>query len=218
MHLIRQGCEPETVTVARDEDVRDLRARESLAGRFVVGTVARLIGWKGHGLILEAARQLVVAHPELLFLWAGAGDLGAELHQRIGQAGLSRNVRLLGWVDRGTMPAFYKCLDAYLHPAVGEPFGFAIAEAMMNGVPVAATSCGSTEILRHEQDGYILEPGLAQDVERSIAYLLADVERRRQFAHRARLLALEHLSAERSWQGHLSLYRAALRGRNEPGA
>jgi glycosyltransferase involved in cell wall biosynthesis len=98
----------------------------------------------------------------------------------------------------------------YLHPAIREPFGFAITEAMMNRVPVAATLCGSTEVLTHQHDGYLLEEGSVEDIETALRSYLADPDRRRLIGERGAARARELLSFEAMWQGHLALYQGAL--------
>ncbi len=210
VHVVRQGCRVEQVTRAFAERSERLRLEHGLAGRFVVGTVARFIDWKGHRLIVRAMADLVAQDADLLFVWAGVGELMPQLKAEVERAGLSRFVRFLGWVDREDMPSLYRCFDLYLHPAVGEPFGFAIAEAMMNGIPIAATRCGSTEELTHGRDGYILEEGSAEDVAKAIRFFRADTARRAALAGEGRRYATTQLSFERTWQGHVALYRGAV--------
>jgi glycosyltransferase involved in cell wall biosynthesis len=155
-------------------------------------------------------RALVSIHPELLFVWAGVGDLQRDLEQDVERAGLSPFVRFLGWVDRREMPSLYRCFDAYLHPAVGEPFGFAIAEAMLNGVPVAATRCGSTEEAVHLREVYLLDEGAVGDIVSAVLFFFADAGRLDQLALAGRQFALERLTVERYWEEHCRLYRSAM--------
>ena len=137
VHLVRNGFPYDLMTASKTEYIKELKNEYDLEGRIVVGTVARYIHWKGHHLIIEAAKRLVEKYPQLLFVWAGSdGGSGykSELQDSINKEGLQSNITILGWIDRHKMPSLYKCMDIYLHPALREPFGFAISEALMNKV------------------------------------------------------------------------------------
>ena len=61
-------------------------------------------------------------------------------------------------MDRTYIPSFYGILNVYVHAASFEPFGFVIAEAMMNGAPIVSTPTGSAlDSIKHKENGYIVE-------------------------------------------------------------
>jgi len=210
VHLVYDGIPPEVATAVDPATVAAFRDRHRLEGRFVIGTVARLIEWKGHDLIIQAAARLAARGKRWRFLWAGVGDMKARLQQRIAEEGLEDSITFLDWVSRTDIPSLYRCLDVYLHPAVGEPFGFVVTEAMMNGVACAATPCGSTDRTRHLTDVYTLQPGSVDDIVRALEHLEGDPERRRSLAEAGRAHALAHSNLERMWEGHMELYRRAV--------
>jgi glycosyltransferase involved in cell wall biosynthesis len=140
-----------------DKDwVTDFKAKHQLEGRFVIGTVARLIDWKGYLNIIEVAEMVVKKIPEALFLWAGNGDQKPLLEKKIKQKGLENNIRLTGFIEKAKMANFYYSMDLYLHAAKMEPFGFVIAEAMVSGIPVVSTPTGAArDAIIHKENGWI---------------------------------------------------------------
>ncbi|MGD1844566.1 MAG: glycosyltransferase family 4 protein [Salibacteraceae bacterium] len=212
VHLIRNGFPYDKMTAWTPEDVAELKDRFQLHDRFVVGTVARLIDWKGHRFIVEAASRLVMTYPDLKFIFAGTGDpqFKAELQQQIDAAGLQDHVQMLDWIERWQMPSLYRCMNLYLHPALREPFGFAISEALMNQVPVAACPTGSVDLIKHQEEGYILEENNVDDIVKALRFFREDVSRCQTIAHAGHQHALDNLQFSNMWKGHIELYRSAL--------
>lgn len=213
VRLVRNGFPYQQLTASSPTDIASLKREYGLEGRLVIGTVARYIPWKGHHLIIEAAKRLVDTYPEALFVWAGSdGGSGyrQELQGAVNAAGLSRNILILDRLERSLMPSLYRCMDIYLHPAIREPFGFAIAEAMMNEVPVVSTKTGSTDLVTHQVEAYLLKEGDAQDIVAALSSLLDHPGRRRHLAIEGHRYAREHLSFRAMWNGHMAMYRGEL--------
>lgn len=213
IHLIRNGFPFELMTNSSEETISGLKSKYQLHGRFVIGTVARFIEWKGHKLIIEAAEQLIRDHPDIVFIWAGYGkkEYIDELFSKVKSKGLSNNVIYASWIEREWMPSFYRCMDMYLHPAIEEPFGFAITEAMMNAVPVAATKTGSTDLVRHKKEGFILRSGSVDDIIESVRLFYNDPGLRASIAAAGQAHAKEHLIFQRMFEEHMEMYRKAMR-------
>jgi len=211
--LVRNGFPYDSTTASDERTINTIKDQYGLHGRFVIGTVARLIEWKGHGYIVEAAEQLVKKYPNIKFIFAGTGNAsyGEELAAKIKAKGLKEHVVLAGWLERGAMPSFYKCLDLYLHPAVNEPFGFAISEAMMNGVPVAATRTGSNDLVTDKQEGFILKEKNVQDIVDTIGHCIEHPDQLGLVATRGQAHAKQHLDFINMWNGHIELYTKALK-------
>ena len=174
VYLIRNGFPYKKMTASKEEYTHEFKTKYQLESKFVIGTVARLIEWKGHKLIINAVKQLVKPYPNLKFLWAGTGDENyiSELKKMIDESELGETIVIMDWIERYKMPSLYKCMDMYLHPAINEPFGFAISEALMNQVPIAATKTGSTDLIEHKANGYILRENSVKDIIESIEFLL----------------------------------------------
>jgi len=141
------------------------RARLGLPdGVPVVGMVAHLIPWKRHDAFIAAAALIRESLPDARFLIVGRDLFGehaswlSELEQQVAEAGLSESLQWVRDCDASedVLPAF----DLLLHPALDEPFGRVICEAMAAGVPViAADSGGPALIIQDGESGMLVSDG-----------------------------------------------------------
>ncbi len=209
VRLIRNGFPFDKMTDSKQEYIEEIKNKYQLQNRIVIGTVARLIDWKGHKLIIEAAKELKNKYPSVLFFWAGKGSntYVAQLKEIIYKSNLENYVVFANWIERKMMPSYYKCLDVYLHPAINEPFGFAISEALMNKVPIIATKTGSTDLIEHKKQGYILQQNSIEDIINGVSFYLDDEERKNRIAQKGLEISLKHLSFDRMFKEHLELYK-----------
>ena len=157
-------------------DVREFfpgntRARARQAWRIdadapVAGMVAHMIPWKNHALFLDAARHVAQACPKAVFLVVGddlpgsGTDGKAALARQCVELGLGDRVRFTGF--QSDMPPLYEAMDVLVHPAVNEPFGRSVAEAMAMGVPVVAMNQGGPcDLVEHGVHGFLTSPDAA---------------------------------------------------------
>jgi glycosyltransferase involved in cell wall biosynthesis len=89
-------------------------------------------------------------------------NYAARMRADVAAAGLSEFVRFLG--PRADVPDILASADVLLHPALREPFGLVIIEAMAAGKPVVASSIGGIpEILNAVgAGGMLLDPSNAK--------------------------------------------------------
>ncbi|TVS00484.1 MAG: glycosyltransferase [Rhodobacteraceae bacterium] len=103
----------------------------------VIGHVGRLDPAKDHDTLLAVAAQLRRTHPKVRVLLAGSGTDSPEFLARLDKAGL-RDVALpLG--IRADVDHLYHAMDVFLFPSVTEGQPNALIEAMLCGVPIAAS-------------------------------------------------------------------------------
>jgi len=128
----------------RDEARRRLRAELGVTpATLVVGNVARLVPFKGHRVLLEAAAQVLRGLPEVLFVVVGDGELEQELQAQARALGMLGSVRFLGFRD--DLDDLYAAFDLYCHSSLelaAEMFPLAILRALAAGLPVVATDVG----------------------------------------------------------------------------
>jgi glycosyltransferase involved in cell wall biosynthesis len=84
-----------------------------------------------------------------------------KLEKRVRLLGLEGLVRFLGPRTRDLLIRLYPGYDILVFPSVYlEPFGLTLVEAMSQGICVVASNRGGPrEIIRHMQDGLLVEPG-----------------------------------------------------------
>jgi glycosyltransferase involved in cell wall biosynthesis len=116
------------------------RAGMTPARRLRFGSCGRLDPIKGFDITMRALAEVRrSASFDFEYVIAGAGPQESDLLRLARELGLSDRVQLLGWVDPADLPAFYRSLDVFLHPARSEPFGVSVVEAMSSGLPVIAS-------------------------------------------------------------------------------
>ncbi len=146
----RSETVPYGVDVARfapDAGVRAAVRREfDLGDRPVVFAAGRLVRKKGFEFLIDAARELGAALPDLRVVIAGGGDLDDELRRRA--ADVSRHVTFVGNVSQDVVGRLSAAADVVAVPSVHDEHGnvdglpnFAL-EAMATGTPVVATRVG----------------------------------------------------------------------------
>lgn len=207
--LVHHGIPFEKLAEQDEQVKQELRSRYHLEGKTVIGTVARLIEWKGYRHIIEAAPAVVKQYPNVRFLFAGQGPQEAELRKMVSDRKLNDHVVFAGWVERSAIPSLYGIMDIYLHAASHEPFGFVIAEAMANGTPVVSTPTGAAKDgIVHRKNGYLVEGAIPEGIVQGIEFMMgAD---RKQLGEAGRKTAQELFSIERMWKGYAALYTRAM--------
>jgi glycosyltransferase involved in cell wall biosynthesis len=168
---------------AGERDVFRARTRAALGigeSTVVVGNVARLVPFKGHRFLLEAASAVAHGGENVLFLVVGDGELEADLKAQAGSLGLAEAVRFLGFRDdlREVYPAF----DIYCHSSIelaSEMFPIAILRALACGLPVVSTNVGGIAAMIEEGvSGRLTPPEDPPSLARALIELAEDPGKR----------------------------------------
>jgi len=177
--LVRHGCPPDRVAVVLNAvdtdrfgpavDGRPFRAELGAdSGTLVIGTVSRILPWKGLDVFVEAVARLGPSFPRAVFVVVGGVvERAAErseslaywnrLHRVRDELGLQDRLVFVG--GRSDMPTVMAGLDVLVHTALDEPFGRVLVEAMASAKPVVATIGGGVrEIVREGTTGYLVSP------------------------------------------------------------
>jgi glycosyltransferase involved in cell wall biosynthesis len=154
--------------------------------RPAIGTLARLVPYKGHHHILAAAALLLPEFPGLRVVLAGPAareypDYPRELERRAAQLGLAERVELPGFASA---PEVLERLSVFVNATYRDEQGFgleglsgAMLEASWVGVPVVATRGGGTaEGVLDGETGTLVEPASPTALAAAIAPYLRDPE------------------------------------------
>lgn len=191
-------------------DPAAVRARWGIPpGAPVVGTVAvfrvqkRLQDW------LQGARLLLDRHPEIHFLLVGDGPEREELVALSRSLGLDGRVHFTG-LQEDVRP-FLAAMDVYLMSSLFEGLPVAMLEAMAMRCAVVATSVGGIpEVVRAEENGFLVEPGRPESLAEATSALLTTPERLRCIGEAARHTVAEHFSMRRMARELESTYAEVL--------
>lgn len=170
-----EAFDPPAVSAAR---IAALRARWEIRPdeqRRIILLPARLTGWKGHLLFIEALARRS-ARGEVLAVLAGSGEateLAGEIRAVIGSANLEESVRMVG--PCADMPAAYALADLVVAPStLPESFGRSVVEAAAMATPVIASRLGAhTETVVDGLTGWLIAPGDPAALEEAIDTALA---------------------------------------------
>jgi glycosyltransferase involved in cell wall biosynthesis len=139
--------------------------------------VGRLCLEKGVLILLQALDTFVneqhKRHFHLNIFGDGDEAYITELQTFLHKKDLTSFVTFHGKVPQDELIQHYDRADVMLIPSIWqEPFGLVVAEAMARGLPVVASNIGGpAEIISHDVDGLLVEPGDVQDLATAITML-----------------------------------------------
>lgn len=148
--------------------------------------VGRLSPEKAIHRAIEAFAGLAPAFPEWTLAVAGDGPQRDQLQRLIHRFGVSDRVRLLGWV--ADVPALLAAADAFVLTSRYEGFPVSLLEAMAAGLPCVAVDCesGPAEIIRHQENGWLVPQDDPDALVAAMQQLMADPELRERLGREAR--------------------------------
>lgn len=171
----------------------------------VVGVVGRLVPQKGHIYLLQAARSILLAFPQVEFLFVGDGPDRASLEQATASLGLSGNVRFAG--QKSDMAAVYAGIDILVLPSINEGMPMTLIEALAASCPIVATAVGDVpKLIRDGETGFLVESRNPDALVSAIVKLLSDPLLRLRFAEEGRKRVLAQFSASAMASQYRELY------------
>jgi glycosyltransferase involved in cell wall biosynthesis len=220
--LIRAGVKDKKVVVVHNAVDVSLYEEGSAGGDMasiiegpaIVGMASRLLPWKGHRFLLQAASRVIRTIPDVQFQIAGDArpdeDLyAAELLDMTRQLGLEGHVQFLGYQD--DIAPFMKSIDVLVLPSDNEPFGRVLIEAMAAGKPVVAfQGGGAAEIVDSGSTGLLVAPGDPEGLARAIETLISDRALAKAMGKSGRARVETCFTVERHVSRVQALYRSIL--------
>jgi glycosyltransferase involved in cell wall biosynthesis len=175
--------------------------------------VGRLIPIKGHIVLLRAFAAARRQVPGLRLDIAGRGPLEPALRALARELGVSDAVRFLGHV--APIQGAIEESAVVVVPSMGEGFGMVALEAMERARPVIAAGIGGLgELVVDGETGLLVEPGVAEPLERAIVALASDLPRSAEMGLAGRRRALAEFLESRCVEQTERLYERALSTRS----
>jgi glycosyltransferase involved in cell wall biosynthesis len=203
IEVIYNGIDPRFLSLPQTEDTPHCYGGNECAQLLFVG---RLRDEKGLLVILRALDLLLNGQsggesekPRLHLHVFGSGEKAyiGELETFLQEKRLADAVTFHGKVSQDELIRYYDCSDVMLVPSLWrEPFGLVIAEAMARGLPVIASNIGGpAEIITHEENGLLIEPGDAHALAQALTSMLANPYKRAHFSQKARRTVQERFTS-----------------------
>ena len=206
----RNGFPPERIesvpTGADPQRFRpgDKRAARSAFGlpqdRLLIGIVATLRSWKGHGYLLEAlpdGADLVIV---------GDGPMREVLRERVKELGIAQRVRFAG--NQHDVVPWLQSFDIFALPSyANEGVPQALLQAMLTGLPCVTTNIGSiAELARDGETALVVPPRNAAALRAALERLIGDEALRRRLGEAARRHSAATMSYDRMVERMEAIY------------
>ena len=175
-------------------------------GRFIFGSIGRLVVIKDHAALLRAAEVLHLRGVDVHVLLAGSGP---ELirHQEYveNSAALAGRVSFVGAVDN--VAEVLNAMDVFVLPSISEGMSNTLLEAMACGLPVIASRVGgSPEVIEEDRSGWLFAPGDVIGLAERLERLANSQEMRQSMGKAARARMVLKFSMERMVSDYRRLY------------
>jgi glycosyltransferase involved in cell wall biosynthesis len=190
---------PNAINPARFHGVdggESMKKRLGLSGKIVLGFTGFMREWHRLDTILDLLAA-TDTRPELHLLLVGDGPTRKLLEDRTRQLGLESRVTFVGLIDHDEVTHFVAAFDIALQPAtVNYASPLKLFEYMALGKAIVAPNQPNIrEILTHEVDALLFEPGSPEAMATAILRLAEDAPLRDKLGRSARAtIANRHLT------------------------
>jgi glycosyltransferase involved in cell wall biosynthesis len=141
----------------------------------IIAQISSVVPYKGHLVLLEAARKVLASYPNAFFLLIGYSRHYPAYRQqvlhRIQELGIGGRVRVHGYP--GPIGDIWQLVDIQVHASLFDSLPNAILEGMALGRPSVVTNVGGvTEAVQHEKTGLVVPPNDADSLARALLRVL----------------------------------------------
>jgi len=149
----------------------------------IIVTVARIIKDKGYHVFDEAILKLKDI-TNLKYIVVGNGDYLPEMKCKLKNQIDNKQIFFLG--HRDDVQQILKGCDIFVLPTLHETLSIALLEASVEGLALVASNTGGIpEIIEHEYNGILVEPGNVDELVKAIELLAKDQQLRSHLAQNA---------------------------------
>lgn len=193
LELLPPGVD--THTFRPDPGAREeIRRRHRLGAAPVVVCVSRLVSRKGQDVLIRALPAIRRQVPGVRLLLVGDGPRRAALQRLVQSCDVAEAVVSTGAVPQSELPAYYTAGDVFAMPCRTrgkgldvEGLGLVFLEAAAAGLPVVVgDSGGARETVRPAETGERVDGRDVAAVARTVATLLADLDKAASMGHAGR--------------------------------
>jgi len=180
---------------------------EIYEGKKIAIYCGRLIGLKGVGIIIKSMKELIQSHKDMIFLFAGKGNLpyfeNLVRNFRIPK----ENYRFLGHINYDQLVEYYSISDIFILPSFHENMPTSLLEAMACKLPSIATNVGGIpEIIQNGINGFIINPNDTKELIDKIEYIFDNQDEINKIGTKARKQIEEKFTWEKNIKKIVQLY------------
>ncbi len=181
---------------------KPVRLEDNKSNTVIIGCIGQFTRWKNQIDFIRAAKIINESGFNIEFLIAGEDLSGREkkykneIIQMVEDLNLISRIVFFGRIN--DIKNLTSQIDILIHPAIKEPFGRVLIEAMAMEKPVVAYNCGGPiEIIENEKTGYLVEPYNYQELAEKTLRLINDKELRNKMGKIGRQRVIERFNIER---------------------
>jgi len=135
--------------------------------------VGRLNPVKGLIYLIRAMEIIHIEMENTILMIIGDGDERKSLEEMVIKLHLEKVVIFNGEIPNKDVPKYLVQGDVFVLPSLSEGFPNVILEAMAAGLPIVSTNVnGLSEIIRNEENGYLVEPKNPQQLADKLLQIL----------------------------------------------
>lgn len=173
-------------------------------------SVGGLSEWKNHIFLVDVLKILRKHDVNVRLSIIGDGAERLSIERRAKELDVADSLDIIGYSSN--VGGYLAMCDIYLHPALTEGFGIAVAEAMHLAKPVIVADAGGLpELVEHGKSGFIASISDPEEWAQYIVAMYRDNEMLRSIGNNARIRAVQLFSVQKFVEDHERLYRELLK-------
>ena len=159
---------------------------QGLNGNVVI-SVGRLLPWKGFDLLIDLVPEIVKEIPDYKLIIVGEGPEQVSIVERIKASPAQDHIRFIPGLEQRKLWEYMRASDIFVLNTDYEGLPHIVIEAQMLGLPVITTPAGgNTEVVKHNENGMLVEFNNKDEIKNAILELLRDKDKGLKLAMNAR--------------------------------
>lgn len=176
---------------------------------YIIGTITRFSEQKAPMDTIQAFNEIVKrGYNDVKLIMVGDGPLLNECKTFSKRLGIDSKIIFTG--IRNDIPTILKTFDVFVLSSRWEGLPRVIPQAIASGIPVVATMIdGNAEIIKHMQNGILVEPGDPVKLGESIIWLMKNLDEANKMVYNAKL-GLSEFDEKRMIEDTFNLYTSRI--------
>lgn len=148
----------------------------------IVFSIARLVPWKGFGMLIKIWPELIKQDTDLKLVIAGDGPEEDNLRRLVRENKLEDKVFLVGRVEHKKLSDYFSAAEMFVLNSGYEGLSHVLIEAMAHKVPIIASDKGGNiEVIKNNENGIIAEYNNEEAWKKAMLKLIRDNESKEKF-------------------------------------
>ncbi|WMT07484.1 glycosyltransferase family 4 protein [Natrinema thermotolerans] len=175
--------------------------------------LGRLAREKRVGDLISAFCEIANEHEDLELVIVGDGPERENLEQAARETPFAGRIQFKGRVPDKEIPEYYSRASVFVLPSIWEGHPLTLLEAWASKTPVVTTNVeGIREFVKHERNGYLVEPKSPDEIAEGIRFLIENQNLKEQIIEKAYSEVVQEFSWESAAQETIRVYREIIDG------